>query len=176
MNKQEKNQQIDSLAEKLTNNSNFYLADISDLTVEATNKLRRECFNKKISVHVVKNTLLKKAMEKTPGKYDEMFPAFKGSTAIMFTEVANEPAKIIKEFLKKNPKATKPQLKAAFLEESVYLGHDQLDNLASIKSKNELIGDIIGLLQSPAKNVISGLKGQAGKIAGVLETLSKKSE
>lgn len=174
MKKEDKNKVIDSLVDKLANNSNFYLTDTSELTAEKTSQLRRQCFNNGIKVLVVKNSLLKKAMEKSTTKnYSDLFPALKGSTSIMFCETGNAPAKIIKEFRKTE---SKPLLKAAFVEESVYLGDNQLDLLVAIKSKNELIGDIIGLLQSPAKNVISGLQSGKNKLAGIVKTLSEKPE
>jgi len=175
MRKEEKSQVIDSLVEQLANNSHFYLTDVSSLTAEKTSQLRRLCFKKNIKLLVVKNSLLQKAMERSTGKnYQEIIDnALKGSTAIMFSEVGSDPAKLIKEFRVKNDK---PLLKAAFVEESTYIGDNQLETLASIKSKNELIGDIIGLLQSPAKNVISGLKASSGKLAGIIKTLSEKKE
>jgi large subunit ribosomal protein L10 len=173
MKKEEKNQLIDSLAKKLVENPTFYLTDISDLTVEDTNKLRRLCFNKKVSLHVVKNSLLKKAMERTETNYESLYGVLKGSTSIMFCETANTPAKLINEFRKKNKK---PILKAAFVESSAYIGDNQLDTLANLKSKNELIGDVIGLLQSPAKNVISALQSGKTKLAGIVKTLSDKKE
>jgi large subunit ribosomal protein L10 len=175
MRKEEKSQVIDSLVEQLANNSHFYLTDVSSLTAEKTSQLRRLCFKKNIKMLVVKNSLLQKAMERSTAKnYQEIIDnALKGSTAIMFSEVGSDPAKLIKEFRVKNDR---PLLKAAFVEESTYIGDNQLEALASIKSKNELIGDIIGLLQSPAKNVISGLKASSGKLAGIVKTLSDKKE
>ena len=174
MKKEDKTVVIDSLVEQLANNSHFYLTDVASLTADKTSQLRRLCFNKNIKMLVVKNSLLKKAMEKSEGKdYQSLFGSLKGSTAIMFSEVGSDPAKLIKEFRVKNDK---PLLKAAFVEECAYVGDNQLDVLASIKSKNELIGDIIGLLQSPAKNVISALKSSGGKLAGILKTLSEKPE
>ncbi|MBI4946752.1 MAG: 50S ribosomal protein L10 [Bacteroidetes bacterium] len=154
MNKQEKNQMIDSLSQMLKENAHFYLTDTSGITVEKTNKLRRMCFEKDVKMLVVKNTLLSKAMEKTSNVYDPFHDTLKGTTAIMFSAVANAPGKIMKEFRKGSDKLT---LKSAWVEESVYIGHNQLDTLANIKSKNEMIGEIIGLLQSPAKTVIGAL-------------------
>jgi large subunit ribosomal protein L10 len=174
MKKEEKSQVIDSLVEQLASNSHFYLTDIASLNAAKTADLRRLCYNKNIKMLVVKNSLLQKAMERSTAKdYQPLFGSLKGSTAVMFSEIGNDPAKLIKEFRKKNDK---PVLKAAFVEESVYIGDDQLDALASIKSKEEVIGDIIGLLQSPAKNVISALKSSGGKIAGIVKTLSEKPE
>jgi len=137
-----------------------------------TSTLRRMCFNKNIKMLVVKNSLLKLAMERSTAKdYQPLLGSLKGSTAIMFSEVGSDPAKLIKEFRKTNDK---PILKSAFVEECAYIGDNQLDVLASIKSKNEMIGEIVGLLQSPAKNVISALKSGGGKLAGIVKTLSEK--
>jgi len=172
MNKQEKNQMIDSLSTMLKENPHFYLTDTSGLTVEKTNKLRRLCFDKNIKMVVVKNTLLSKAMEKTSSNYEPLHDTLKGSTSIMFCSVANDPAKLIKDFRKEGNE--KPVLKAAYVEESVYIGHNQLDALANIKSKNEMIGEVIALLQSPAKNVISGLLSGKNKIAGIVKTLESR--
>lgn len=172
MKKEEKTEVIDSLVKQLADNSHFYLTDVASLTAEKTSQLRRLCFKKNIQMLVVKNSLLKKAMERSEGKdYQPLFGSLKGSTAIMFSEVGSDPAKLIKEFRVKNDK---PVLKAAFVEECAYIGDNQLEVLASIKSKNELIGDIVGLLQSPAKNVISALKSSGGKLAGIVKTLSEK--
>lgn len=171
MTKEEKNQIIDTLAEKLTNNNHFYLTDVSGLTVIDSNALRRLCFNKGISLEVVKNTLLKNAMERAERDYTESYDVLKGNTAIIFCEVGNVPAKLIREFRKKHDK---PVLKAAFVEEVFYFGDEQLATLSDIKSKNEVIGDIIGLLQSPIKNVISALQSGGNKLSAILETLSEK--
>lgn len=173
MNKKEKNQLIDSLSEQLAESKYFYLTDVSDLNSEVTSRLRRLCFKKDIRLMMVKNTLLKKAMEKTDKEFEELYPTLKGSTSLMFAQAGNTPAKLIKEFRKKE-NMEKPLLKGAYVEEVCYIGEEQLDFLESIKSKNELIADIIALLQSPAKNVVSGLKSQGGKILGILETLSEK--
>jgi large subunit ribosomal protein L10 len=173
MTKEEKAQYIDDLTVELQEAGIFYLADTSDLTVETINALRRKCFQSNIRLKVVKNTLLEKAMDRVTEKdYGNLKGVLSGPTSIMFAEVGNLPAKVIKDFRKKN---AKPLLKGAYIEESVYIGDDQLDALESIKSKDELIGEIIGLLQSPAKNVVSGLKGQGGKIAGILKTLSERA-
>ena len=156
MTKQEKNQAIDSLSTMLKENTHFYLTDTSGLTVEKTSKLRRMCFEKDVKMLVVKNTLLSKAMEKTGNPiYEPFHDTLKGATAIMFSAVANTPAKIMKEF--RIGGGDKPILKSAWVEESVYIGAHQLDVLANIKSKNEMIGEIIGLLQSPARTIIGGL-------------------
>lgn len=173
MTKSEKNQAIDSLLDVLTQNNIFYLADTSGMTVAQANSLRRLCFSKGISIQVVKNTLLTKAMEKSDKDFSEMYVALKGTTALMVSETGNAPAKLIKEFSKKSDKL---KLKGAYVESAVFLGADQLDNLVNIKSREELIGDIIGLLQSPAKNVIGALQGSAGqKIAGLVKALEERA-
>lgn len=175
MTKAEKTAVIDELVKELAENANFYLADTSTITGVKTSKLRRMCFEKKVRMRVVKNTLLQKAMERSEGKnFSEIFPALAGNTAIMFSESGSVPAKLIKEFRKEG--GDKPTLKAAYVEETIYIGDNQLEFLANIKSKNELIGDIIGLLQSPAKNVISALNSSKHKLAGIVKTLSEKPE
>ncbi len=174
MKKEEKSLVIDSLVEQLANNSHFYLTDVASLDAVKTSDLRRACFKKNIKMLVVKNSLLKKAMERSSAKdYQPLLGSLKGSTAIMFSEVGSDPAKLIKKFREKNDK---PVLKAAFVEESVYIGDDQLDTLASIKSKDEVIGEIISLLQSPAKNIVSALQSGGGKLAGIVKTLSERPE
>lgn len=173
MNREEKAQYIDDLASELTTANIFYLADTSGLSVDVVNQLRRKCFHANIQMKVVKNTLLGKAMEKIEGKdFGDLKGTLSGATSIMFSEVGNSPAKLIQEFRKKN---AKPILKGAFIDEAIYIGDNQLEALATLKSKEEVIGDIIGLLQSPAKNVISGLKGAGGKIAGLLKTLEERA-
>lgn len=173
MKKEEKDKIIDVLAEQLSAYKNFYITDTSNLTVATTNQLRRLCFNKGVKMKVAKNTLIKKALEKAGSNYEGLFEVLKGSSTILFAEGGNVPAKLIKEFRKKNDK---PILKGAFIESSVYVGDNQLDALANLKTKNELIGDIIALLQSPAKNVISALQSSGGKLAGIVKTLSERSE
>ena len=173
MKKEEKNIIIESLTEQLNANANFYLTDVSELTVGKTNSLRRSCFNKGVKLLTVKNTLLRKAMENTGRDYSGMYEALKGPTAIMFSEAANVPAKVIKDFRKTNEK---PILKGAFIEEAFYIGDNQLDKLVNLKSKNELIADIIAMLESPTKNVISALQSSGGKLAGIIKTLSEKGE
>lgn len=171
MNKENKTQIITDLAEKLAASKNFYLADTSELPSDKTSSLRRKCFDQNIKLIVVKNTLLQKAMERTnDAEFKTLYVALTGSTSIMFSDSAAAPAKLIKEFRKTNKK---PVLKGAFVEQSVYIGDDQLDALAAIKSKNELIGDIIGLLQSPARNVISALVAHSEKQGGGEETPSE---
>lgn len=172
MNREEKNQVIEILTEKLANNPHFYLTDISEMAVEDSNKLRGAFYEEGIKLEVVKNSLLKKAMERVEDKdYSDLYAVLKGATSILFTEVGNAPAKVIKQFRKSSEK---PVLKAAFVEECAYIGDNQIDTLSSIKSKDELIGELIGLLQSPAKNVISGLKSGGSKLSGILKTLSEK--
>lgn len=173
MTKDQKSQYIDDLAQELSNANVFYLADTAGLTVEAVNNLRRRCFQAGISLRVVKNTLLAKAMERVEGRnYGQLPEVLGGPTSILFAEVGNVPAKLIKEFRKKSDK---PLLKGAYIEEAIFIGDNQLDALEAIKSREELIGDIIGLLQSPAKNVISGLTGGGSKIAGILKTLEERA-
>ena len=171
MRREEKYAIIDSLAERLKEFSHFYLTDTAQLNAADTSNLRRKCFDNDIKLVVVKNTLLKRALEQANGNFEELYPVLKGTTSIMFTQSGNIPAKLIKEFRKKHDK---PVLKGAYVQESVYLGDNMLDTLVSIKTKEELIGDIIMLLQSPAKNVTSALQSGGNKIHGVLETLSKK--
>jgi large subunit ribosomal protein L10 len=173
MKREEKELAINSLVETLANNSNFYLTDTSSLTVEKINQLRRKCFQNAIQLKVVKNTLLEKAFERSGKDFSELYGCLKGTTAVMFCESANVPARVIKEFRK--DKDTKPALKGAYVQESIYIGDNQVDVLASIKSKNELIGDIVGLLQSPAKNVISALQSGGNTLAGLVKTLQEKN-
>lgn len=157
MTREEKNQVIDDLTSVLEGKNIVYLADTTGLTVEATNNFRRNCFDKNVQLRVVKNTLLKKAMEKSGKEFSPLFELLHGTTAVMFAEVGNVPAKLIKEFSSKNKNLS---LKGAYINADCYVGANQLDTLASIKSREELIGDIIGLLQSPARNVISALLNQ----------------
>ena len=171
MRRDDKSKLIDSLAAQIDATPHFYLTDISDLNALDSSDLRRACFKSDVKLQVVKNTLLKKAFEKSEKNLEEIYNTLVNNTSIMFSEVGNAPAKLIKEFRKKKDK---PVLKAAYVEESIYVGDDQLENLANIKSKEELIGDIISLLQSPAKNVVSALQSGGQTLTGVLETLSKK--
>lgn len=173
MRKEDKQQLIDSIAQLLTDNNNFYLTDISTLNAEDTSNLRRMCFKNGIHMRVVKNTLLHKAMEKVDRGYDELYDTLKGNTSIMFAEAGNAPAKVIKDFRKKKDR---PILKSAFIEETVYVGDENLEFLVSLKSKNELIADVVALLQSPAKNVISALQSGSNTLTGVLTTLSERGE
>jgi len=173
MTREEKAKYIDELTVQLTEANVIYLADTAELTVEVINNLRRRAFNSNVGLRVVKNTLLEKAMERVEGKdFGDLKDTLSGATSIMFSEFGNVPAKLIKEFRKKNDK---PILKGAYIDASVFIGDSQLEALASLKSKEELLGEIIGLLQSPAKNVVSGLKGAGGKIAGILKTLEERA-
>lgn len=171
MTREEKSQVIVDLTAQLTDNSVIYVADISGLNAEATSNLRRACFKADVQLAVVKNTLLTKAMENSEKEFGELPSILKGNSSILLSETGNAPAKIIKEFRKKSDK---PVLKGAYIEEAVYLGDDQLENLVNIKSKEELIGDIIGLLQSPAKNVISALQSGGQTLSGIVKTLSER--
>lgn len=172
MKKEDKGLIINKIAETLKEYSGFYLVETAGLNAEKTSELRRACFKSDIKLMVVKNTLLHKALETIEGDFQELYPVLKGSTSVMFTNVGNAPAKLLKDFIKKDD--VLPRLKAAYVEETVYVGADQLDALASIKSKNELIADVVALLQSPAKNVVSALTSGGTKLHGILETLSKK--
>ncbi|MFT5336020.1 MAG: large subunit ribosomal protein L10 [Luteibaculaceae bacterium] len=172
MTKAEKNQFIDDLAAKLQDSNIFYLADTLGLNAEATSTLRRECYNSSVEIQVVKNTLLQKAFNKVEGRnYDELSGVFAGPTAIMFAEVGNVPARLIEKLRRKFPK---PVLKAAYVDEACFVGDDQLSVLTAIKSKEELIGDVISLLQSPAKNVLSALQSGGNTISGLVKTLSER--
>ena len=165
MNKEEKSKQIAYLSDKLNNANIFYLADTSELSADETSKLRRRCFKGEVSLEVVKNTLME-GKDMSP-----FYDLLKGQTSLMISEKGNEPAKIIKEFRKKSDR---PILKGAFVEEAIFIGDDQIEILASLKSKEELIGDVITLLQSPAKNLISALNSGGSTIAGLVKTLSER--
>ncbi|MFP5436620.1 MAG: 50S ribosomal protein L10 [Bacteroidia bacterium] len=171
MKKEQKSSVIQDLTAKLTEANVVYVTDISGLDAETTSNLRRACFKAGIKLEVVKNTLLEKAMEIVENDYSDLPTILKGNTAILISDNGNAPAKIIKEFRKKSDK---PVLKGAYIHEAVFIGDNQLDALVALKSKDEVIGEIIGLLQSPAKNVVSALKSGGGKIAGILKTLSEK--
>lgn len=173
MRKEDKQLVINSMVEELNACPNFYLTDVSGLNAEKTSQLRRQCFNSGIKMIVVKNTLLCKAMEQTGKDYDNLYNVLKGSTAVMLCETGNVPAKLIKNFRKTSDR---PILKGAFIEECAYIGEEMLETLISIKSKNELIADVIALLQSPAKNVISALQSGGNKLSGIVKTLSEKAE
>ena len=171
MTKEEKSRVIEDLTAQLAGTNVVYLADISGLNAEMTSNLRRTCFKAGISLAVVKNTLLGKAMDASDNDYGDLSSVLSGNTSIMISENGNAPAKIIKEFRKRSDK---PVLKGAFIHHAVFIGDNQLDALIALKSKEEMVGEIIGLLQSPAKNVISALKSGGGKLAGILKTLSQR--
>lgn len=171
MTREEKSQVIEELTAQLADNTHIYLTDISGLNAKNTSELRRACFKADIKMAVVKNTLLSKAMEASEKDFGDLPSTLVGNTSVMYSEVGNAPAKVIKLFRKKSDK---PLLKGAFIEETVYIGDEQLDALVVIKSREELIGDIVGLLQSPAKNVISALKSGGNIIAGLVKTLSER--
>ena len=173
MTREEKSNMIESIKSNLDSNSTVYLADCSGLDADSTSKLRRACFKSNIKLSVVKNTLLFRAMEEVDKDFGELKSLLKGNTTLMLSDIGNAPAKVIKNFRKKSEK---PILKGAFVEESIYLGDDLLETLVNIKSKEELLGEIISLLQSPTKNLISALRSSGSKISGVLKTLSKKNE
>lgn len=174
MTKQEKNDVIEVLKEKFSQYNNFYVANTESLTVEQVVKLRRVCFNKKVEMKVAKNTLIRKALESLDNdRFSGVYDSLHGVTAIMFSENAKEPALIISGF-RKDINSEKPVLKAAFIDGDVFAGNDQLKTLTTLKSKNDLIGEIIGLLQSPAKNVISGLNAGA-KLAGIVKALEDRA-
>lgn len=171
MTKQEKAQVIEDLTTTLSEAKNLYLADIAGLNASETSALRRACFKADIKLAVVKNTLLSKAMEASEKEFGELQDVLKGNTSMMISEAGNAPAKVIKDFRKKSEK---PILKGAFIEEAIYIGDEMVDALVAIKSKEELIGDIIMLLQSPTKNVVSSLQSGGGKLSGILKTLSER--
>ena len=174
MRKEDKQTIIDSILAELQACPNFYLTDVSDLNAEKTSQLRRQCFNSGIKMLVVKNALLHKAMTKIEGKdYSDLFDVLKGSTALMLCETGNAPAKLIKNF---RQKCDRPILKGAYIEECSYIGDNMVDTLCNVKSKNDLIADVIALLQSPMKNILSGLQSGGNKLHGILETLSEKAE
>lgn len=171
MKKEQKVQEIQNLTEELSSVKNLYLTDIAGLDAVQTTALRRACFKANIKLSVVKNTLLAKAMEASDKDFGNLHETLKGNTSLMFSELGNTPAKLIKDFRKKSEK---PILKGAYIEEAIYIGDDQIDALESIKSKEELIGEVITTLQSPAKNIISALQSGGSNISGILKTLSER--
>ncbi len=173
MKKEDKNAIIEQLQATLAEYAHFYLTDIGGLNADETSELRRMCFKQDVKLLVVKNTLLRKALESTSVDFSQLFDSLKGETSLMLSNTGNAPAKLIKEFVK-SKKDSKPYLKAAYVEESFFVGANQLDALASLKSKNELLGELIGLLQSPAKNVMSALQSGGNTIHGVLKTLGER--
>lgn len=171
MKKEEKYEVVNALTEQIKEYGNFYITDTSNLTVAKINAIRRKCFESDIKIQVAKNSLIKKAVEAIGGDFTPMYDALKGSSSIMFSKSTNAPAKLIKELRKSGEK---PVLKAAYIQSSFFIGDNQLDALIDLKSKEQLIGDIIGLLQSPAKNVISALQSGGNKLAGILKTLEER--
>jgi large subunit ribosomal protein L10 len=172
MNREEKQEVVLALQEKMQEYGNFYITDTSSLSVEKVNSIRRKCFESGIEMKVAKNTLIRKAIEGLEGDSSDIYPALKGQSALLFSKVGNAPAKLIKTLRK--AKEEKPLLKAAYVDTAIFVGDNQLDALVSLKSREELIGDIIGLLQSPAKNVVSALQSGGGKIAGIVKTLQER--
>ena len=171
MTREEKSQEIENLKSLLSDVGTFYVADISGLNAETTSALRRLCASREVKLSVVKNTLLKKAMESTDRDFSDLLPTLKGNTSIMVSDTGNVPAKLIKDFRKKSDK---PILKGAWVDEAVFIGDDQLDALSELKSKNELIGEVITLLQSPVSNVMSALQSGNNTLAGLLKTLEER--
>lgn len=171
MKREDKNTLIEHLSEEIKKYDHFYVTDIEGLNAEDTTDLRGKCFEKGIKLTVVKNTLFKLALEQSEGEFQEIYPVLKGNSAIMFSDTANAPGKVIKEFRDKHEK---PMLKAAYAAESIFVGDENLEMLATMKSREELIGDIVLLLQSPMKTVISQLQSGGQKITGVLKTLAEK--
>lgn len=171
MTREEKSKVIEDLTAQLADANVLYVADISGLNAETTSNLRRACHKANIKLSVVKNTLLAKAMEKSSNEYGDLPSILKGNSAVLIAETGNAPAKLIKDFRKKS---LIPLLKGAYIDSAIFIGDNQLDALVALKSKEEVIGDIIGLLQSPAKNVISALKSGGGTIAGLVKTLSER--
>jgi large subunit ribosomal protein L10 len=171
MTKEEKHELVQALAEQMKEYGNFYITDTSDLTVEKVNNIRRKCFESDITMQVAKNSLIKKAMEAAGGDFSPIHDVLKGASSILFSKSATAPAKLIKQLRKKGEK---PILKAAYIDSAVFIGDKQLDTLINLKSKEQLIGEIIGLLQSPAKNVISGLQSGGNILAGVVKTLQER--
>lgn len=178
MNREEKTALLGELAETFANSRYFYVTDTSAMTVEKVNKLRRICFEKGIRLQVVKNSLIRKALEqaeqKSDNRYSDLMPALKGMSALMFTDNGSEPARLLKEF--RESEGDKPGLKAAFIDNDVFVGDDQLDALTKIKSKQDLLGELIGLLQSPIQNLLGALQSGGNTIAGVLKTLEERGE
>ncbi len=171
MRKEEKHDVVLALTETIAEYGNFYITDTANLSVAKVNDIRRKCFEADIKMQVAKNTLIRKAMEASEGDYSEIFDVLKGSSSILFSKSANAPAKLIKQLRKSGDK---PVLKAAYIDSAVFIGDNQLDALVNLKSKEQLVADIIALLQSPAKNVISGLQSGGNKLAGIVKTLQER--
>jgi len=174
MRKDLKGQLIDSLCEEIKSYPCLYIADIGGLNSVQTSKLRRAAFRKEVKLEVVKNTLLIKALEKSGFDYSELFPVIKGESAIMLSNINNAPAKLIKDYRTAEKNSEKPVLKGAYVEECFYIGSEHLDELVNIKSKNELIADVVALLQAPMQNVMSQLQSAGNNITGVLKTLEER--
>ncbi|MDB5109039.1 MAG: ribosomal protein [Mucilaginibacter sp.] len=171
MNKEEKYDLVLALTEQMKEYGNFYITDTSDLTVAKVNNIRRQCFENDITMLVAKNSLIKKAMDAAEGDYTPIYDVLKGSSSILFSKSATAPAKLIKKLRKAGDK---PLLKAAYIDSAIFIGDNQLDTLTKLKSKEQLIGEIVGLLQSPAKNVISALQSGGNILAGVVKTLQER--
>jgi len=171
MNKEEKHELVLALTEQIKEYGNFYITDTSDLTVAKVNHIRRKCFESDITMQVAKNSLIKKAMENIDGDFSSLYEVLKGSSSILFSKSSTAPAKLIKQLRKTGEK---PILKAAYIDSAVFIGDKQLDTLVNLKSKEQLIGEIIGLLQSPAKNVVSALQSGGNKLAGIVKTLQER--
>ena len=171
MNKEEKHDLVLALSEQMKEYGNFYITDTSDLTVAKVNNIRRKCFESNITMQVAKNSLIKKAMEAAGGDFTQMYDVLKGSSSILFSKSATAPAKLIKQLRKQGDK---PILKAAYIDSAIFVGDNQIDTLMTLKSKEQLIGEIIGLLQSPAKNVVSALQSGGNKLAGIVKTLQDR--
>ena len=171
MTRQQKTEVVEFLTEKLNNAEYFYIADSSGLNVADINEFREQCYEKGVEYKVAKNTLIRKAMERSEKDYEGLYDLLKGFSALMFTEVSNEPAKVIQAFRKTHEL---PVLKGAYIDSAIYVGDDKVEELSKLKSKDELIGEVITLLQSPAKNVISALQSGGGTLAGILKTLSER--
>ena len=171
MRKEEKHEVVLALTETIAEYGNFYITDTANLSVAKVNDIRRKCFENGIKMQVAKNKLIRKAMEASEGDFSEIFDVLKGSSSILFSKTANAPAKLIKQLGKSGDK---PVLKAAYIDSAVFIGDNQLDALVNLKSKDELVADIIALLQSPAKNVISGLQSGGNKLAGIVKTLQER--
>lgn len=171
MRKEEKHEVVLALTETIAEYGNFYITDTANLSVAKVNDIRRKCFEHDIKMQVAKNKLIRKAMEASAGDFSEMFDVLKGSSSILFSKSANAPAKLIKQLRKSGDK---PVLKAAYIDSAIFIGDNQLDALVNLKSKEELVADIIALLQSPVKNVISGLQSGGNKLAGIVKTLQER--
>lgn len=171
MTKEEKHELVIALTEQMKEYGNFYITDTSNLTVAKVNDIRRKCFESDIEMKVAKNSLIQKAMEATGGDFTQMYGVLKGSSSILFSKSATAPAKLIKQLRKKSDK---PVLKAAYIDSAIFIGDNQIDTLIALKSKEQLIGEIIGLLQSPAKNVVSALQSGGTILAGVVKTLQER--